>query len=59
MFMLGDKVKIKDNGLIGEICDINGEYCYVDVRKEERKDIKPDFMDSLFERCLNEVEKIA
>lgn len=57
MLKLGDKVIIKDNSLVGEICDINDGYCYVDVR--DLKGIKPDFMDSLFERKIDEVEKIA
>lgn len=57
MLSLGDKVRIKDNNLTGEICDINGEYCYVDVNVNCLGNIKPDFMDNLFERRLEEVEK--
>ncbi|MBQ9383906.1 MAG: hypothetical protein IJT87_06685 [Ruminiclostridium sp.] len=59
MFVLGDKVKIKDNDLIGEICDICDDYCYVDVNPDKMNGIKPDFMDRLFERKLEGIEKIA
>ena len=59
MLALGDKVRIKDNNLVGEICDKNGEYCYVDVNVNCLCNIKPDFMDRLFERRIEEVEKIS
>ena len=59
MLKLGDTVRIKDNKLIGQICDINDGYCYVDVDIDDMKDIKPDFIDCLFERKLEEVEYIG
>lgn len=55
---LADTVRINDNGLIGEICDIHDDYCYVDVDIEDIGDNKPDFMDCLFERKLEDVTLI-
>lgn len=55
---LGDTVKINDNGLIGEICDINKDYCYVDVDVDDLNGIEPDFLDCLFERSFDEIEYI-
>ena len=58
MLKLADTVKINDNGLIGEICDINDCYCYVDVDIEDIGNNKPDFLDRLFERKLEDVTLI-
>ena len=58
MLQLGDTVKINDNGLIGDICDVYDGYCYVDVDLDKLNGIKPDVPDRLFYRKLEDVTLI-
>jgi hypothetical protein len=55
MLKLADTVKINDNGLIGEICDISDGYCYIDVDTDKLNGIEPEFMDCLFHRRIEDV----
>lgn len=58
MLKLADTVKINDNGLIGEICDINNGYCYIDVDPDKLEGNIPDVPDRLFYRKTDEVTYI-
>ena len=60
MIKLGDTVKIKDNALIGQICDVYDGRCYIDVDAQDikAKGLTPDCIDSLFERSVDDIELI-
>ena len=63
MIKIGDKVKIFDNGLIGEVSDVNEAegYCYVDVDDVQLKlsGIKPELAGCSFSRKISEVKKLG
>lgn len=58
MIKLCDIVRINDNGLVGQVCDVYDGWCYVDVDPDKLNGIKPELSDRLFNRRVEDVTLI-
>ena len=59
MINLGDEVRIKNNNLVGYVCDIYEGWCYIEVDPQKLNGIEPEYPDRLFKRKIEDLELIS